>query len=74
MAEGFVSRVSESASVPGVGGAATTGAASGSVSRVARTGASYQKTASDWSAFRCAPSRNHGQVLSRRWVVERTFA
>ncbi|MCC2628246.1 MAG: hypothetical protein K0S14_1896 [Thermomicrobiales bacterium] len=45
-----------------------------SVSRVARSGDSYQKTSWDWSAIWCAPPRNHGQVLPRRWVVERTFA
>jgi transposase len=43
-------------------------------SRVARSGESYQKTSEDWSAIWCAPPRNHGQVLPRRWVVERTFA
>jgi transposase len=45
-----------------------------SVSRVARSGDAYQKTSSDRSAIWCAPPRNHGQVLPRRWVVERTFA
>jgi transposase len=45
-----------------------------SVSRVARSGDSYQKTSKDWSAIWCARPRHHGQVLPRRWVVERTFA
>ncbi len=45
-----------------------------SVSRVARSGDSYQKTSEDWAASWRAPPRNHGQVLPRRWVVERTFA
>ena len=45
-----------------------------SVSRVARSGDSYQKTSEDWSALWWAPPRHHGQVLPRRGVVERTFA
>jgi putative transposase len=39
-----------------------------------RSGNSSQTTAEDWSALWCAPPRIPGQVLPRRWVVERTFA
>lgn len=45
-----------------------------SVSRAVRSGDSYQQTSADWSAIWCAPPRNHGHVLPRRWVVELTFA